>query len=255
MPRKAYDFPEYYELALSPHRHVPREVDFFEKSIARFSRVPVRAMLEVACGNSPHADEITRRGYRFIGLDRNARMLAYSERRAHALGRPIRTVRADMLEFRLTPRADFAFVLFGSIYRRSNEEFLRHLACMAQSLRRGALYLMHMVVEGNADHLEGHWESRARRGGVSVRTTYERTLVDLSRQLRRETLRLDVRRNGTQVRFEESNLDKFILPQEFLLLLPGSGFEFVAWFDGFDLRRRFDGRKGCNYVVTLLRRR
>ncbi|MCK4526646.1 class I SAM-dependent methyltransferase, partial [candidate division WOR-3 bacterium] len=63
-----YDNPKYYEIAFS-FRDIPAEVDVFEKSFKRFSEIPVKSVLELACGNSPHMKELVKRGYQYNGLD------------------------------------------------------------------------------------------------------------------------------------------------------------------------------------------
>ncbi len=217
--------------------------------------MPVRRALEVACGDAPHLEALHRLGWEYVGLDRSARMLAHVRRKAAACGARVRTLRADLRDFRLRPPADFGFVLFGSVYRTSNAEFLAHLGCMARALRRGALYVLHMLPDGRIDHVARRWQGTSRRGRVTVRVTYEREIIDASRQLRRETLVLRVNDGGRRATVVERCLDKFILPQELLLLLERSAFELVGWYDGFDLRRKFDGRRAANYVVSVLRRK
>ncbi len=253
MTRRAYDHPADYERALAPFRDLRREMDFFEKAISRFSRVPVRTLLEVACGSCAHLPEAARRGYRYVGLDRNPRMLAHAAARAAALDTDFRGVRADLRRFHLRPKADFAFVLFGSLYRSSNAELRRHLECMARSLKPGGLYVLHMVVEGHPDHIARAWREDVRVDGIAIRVEYERRLLDWSRQLREETLRLTLREGRRTRQIVERNLDKFILPQEFLLLLEPTPFHLVGWYDGFRIGRPFDGRKAANYVVAVLR--
>ena len=76
-----YQFPEYYEIAFS-FRDIPREVDVLEESARRFAEVPVKTFLEIGCGNSPHMEELTGRGYDFIGIDISEEMLTYSKEKA-----------------------------------------------------------------------------------------------------------------------------------------------------------------------------
>jgi len=49
---EAYRYPEYYDIAFAVD-DLAREVDFFEVAIAKFSRVPVQRVLEIACGTAP----------------------------------------------------------------------------------------------------------------------------------------------------------------------------------------------------------
>jgi ubiquinone/menaquinone biosynthesis C-methylase UbiE len=97
-----YDHPRYYEIAMS-FRDIPHEVDVFEECFKKFSRVPVKSVLEIACGNAPHLEELAKRGYRYTGLDLNEAMLAYSGEKAKRLGVDAQFVRSRMSAFRIEP--------------------------------------------------------------------------------------------------------------------------------------------------------
>ena len=56
-----YDEPKYYEIAFS-FRDIGQEVDVLEASMRQFSGIPVQSVLELGCGNSPHAAELVGRG-------------------------------------------------------------------------------------------------------------------------------------------------------------------------------------------------
>jgi len=75
--RRLYDAPQYYEIAFS-FRDISAEVSLFEECFRRFSRIPVKSVLELGCGNCPHMEELTRRGYEYSGLDISEAMLDYS---------------------------------------------------------------------------------------------------------------------------------------------------------------------------------
>src|SRR3989344_9362203 len=142
MVLKAYNNPEYYEIALSSLRNVKKEVDFLDKAAKKYSKVKVYSMMEIGCGNSPYVEEISKKGFQFIGLDLNKRMLDFSKTKAKKKGIDIKTVHANMLNFKLKEKVDFCFVLFGSIYRKNHEEFLQHLKCVSNSLKKGGLYVL-----------------------------------------------------------------------------------------------------------------
>ncbi|MBM3243053.1 class I SAM-dependent methyltransferase [Candidatus Poribacteria bacterium] len=74
-----------------------KEVDVFEECFRRYSKIPVRRVLELASGNSPHLEELARRGYEYIGIDINEGMLAYAQHKAEVLGIPATFIKADML--------------------------------------------------------------------------------------------------------------------------------------------------------------
>ncbi len=93
--KTVYDYPRYYEIAFS-FRDIAREVDVFEECIARYSRIVVGRILEIASGNSPHMKEIVRRGYEYTGLDISEAMLDYSRKKAGDLNDKVLLINADM---------------------------------------------------------------------------------------------------------------------------------------------------------------
>ena len=98
-----YDHPRYYDLGFS-FRDIAAEVDVFEDAFNRFSRIPVRRVLELSCGVAPHLEELTRRGYEYGGLDINPNMIAYVADRAGPLGLRPRLELGDMRDFSLLMR-------------------------------------------------------------------------------------------------------------------------------------------------------
>ena len=88
-----YQCPEYYEIAFS-FRDIRREVNVLESAAKRYARVPVRHFLELGCGNSPHMEELARRGYSYTGIDLKE-MLEFSREKARKIGSSAEFVRAD----------------------------------------------------------------------------------------------------------------------------------------------------------------
>ena len=233
---EAYRFPEYYDIAFAVD-DVVREVDFFEAAIGEFSRVPVRRVLEIACGTAPYLGEWQRRGYRYCGLDLSLSMLDAARARAGHLGIAADFVPADMRDFdgRSIGPVDLAYVLLGSIYVGSNREFLLHLDRVADALAPGGLYLLDSVVwfEIGSDYRR-RWTRR--RGGVRVRMTYRAEPIDGIAQTYNEFITLDVDDHGTRHQITSRVPTKIFFPQEFLCLVELSArFEFVGWFNDFDL--------------------
>ncbi|MSS72205.1 MAG: class I SAM-dependent methyltransferase [Candidatus Latescibacteria bacterium] len=249
-----YKEPLYYEIAFS-FIDAKKQVDLFERFIRKYSRIPVRRVLDIGCGPSLQLREIARRGYEAVGLDASPRMLKYLEAKAGEEGVRIETIRADMMDFRLKKKADFACAMMGTIsYIRSNGEFLRHLDSVAASLRKGGLYL---IEEFRLD-----WGSKKfftpstwtmKRDGIRVKTTYDYQLKDALKQTVVDFFRLDVDDHGRRGVFEDRTTTKLIFPQELVALIEHNGkFEFLGWFER-DRMRKLTRANLDN--ITLLRRR
>ncbi|MEM3597117.1 MAG: class I SAM-dependent methyltransferase [Candidatus Bathyarchaeia archaeon] len=253
-----YKHPLYYEIAFS-FFDPKRQVDSFEEIIAKFSKTKVKRFLDVACGPSLQLREIARRGYEAIGLDSSAEMLAYLRQKAMEEGVKIETVQADMCNFRLKRKVDFALIMMGSFSFKSNEELLNHLDSVAYSLKRGGLYLIqNMAVDWTKD-AEQSWTME--RNGIKVKVTYTTRWKDMLNQIYTEKIVMEVDDHGRQLKLEgEENL-KFVFPQEFKALVKLNGkFEFLGWWEGTESTWHLDkplekAEKPTNTNIALLKRK
>jgi SAM-dependent methyltransferase len=224
----AYDHPLYYEVAFS-YQEVERQVDYFEEIIRKFCHSKAKRFLDIGCGPSPQLREIARRGYEAVGLDLNPKMLRYLRRRAADEDLRIETILADMRDFNLRKRCDFAITLSGSLHVSSNEEFMKHLACVANALNYGGIYLLENVTLGLKPRYHQRWTKT--RGHIRVDTDFESVLVDPLRQSYEERLTLRVHDQGRSRKFESTTKIKRFAPQEFRSLVESSGhFAFLGFF-------------------------
>ena len=230
---EAYLRPDYYEIALAPDDPV-RELDFFEAAIAKFSKEKVHRVFELGAGTAPYLEEWHRRGYAYCGLDLSAAMLEFARDKARGKGINATFVLGDMrdLDRRLGP-FDLAYVLLGSLYVRSNREFLDHLDRVAGLLAPGGLYLLDSFVWFRIFHdCKRSWIRQ--RGGVRVHTRYRAEILDPVAQIYNEWLTYTVNDHGKDMIIEGRVPAKVFFPQEFLCLVELSGrFEFIGWYNDF----------------------
>lgn len=248
-----YEYPEYYELAFS-YRDFAREVDVFEECIRRYSGAPVSRVLEICCGHAPHLPALHARGYRYIGLDRSERMLKRASEQAERIGAPIELIRQSLVDFSLQPPADFAFVALASLYARSTGELAAHFDCMARALRPGALYFLEWCVDFDpmVDVVDS-WE--VRHGPTIVRGSFWTRCLNRVEQIYEDTLHLDVTDNGARKVLEDKSVRRRIFPQEFLMFIAQhSAFEFVGWWNDWDLDQPLTGAYATDRPIVLVRR-
>jgi SAM-dependent methyltransferase len=253
-----YKRPLYYEIAFS-FFDVKKQVDTFEGIIREFSKVKVRRFLDVACGPSLQLREIARRGYEAVGLDLAPEMLGYLSEKAKEEGVKIETVQADMSDFRLKKKVDFAFIMMGSLVVESNEKFLSHLDSVACSLKRGGLYFIQNKSIDWTGTREQSWNME--KEGISVKTTYSLIFwKDVLKQIYTEKGVLEVDDRGQTMRLVSEEDLKFIFPQEFKALVKlNSKFEFLGWWDGNEstwfLDKPLEKAKSLSSINMVLLRR
>jgi SAM-dependent methyltransferase len=250
---KLYENPKYYDIAFS-FRNLAEEVDLFEAVIARYSKVPVTRMLEVASGQSPHLEELAKRGYEYVGLDLSEKMIEYAEGKAKEIGARADFHIGDIADFTLPNQADFGFILLGSLYGKDTRDVLSHFNAMGKVIRRGGLYLLDWCVSFAplADY-EDSWEMESE--GIRVKTTYQSKPVDFVEQRVEETITLDVDDHGKRGSFVEKAIRRVIFPQEFLLLVGHqTSFEFMGWWNNWNLDKPLPVEETVTRPIIVLRR-
>jgi len=253
-PLDLYDNAFYYDVAFG-FRDIRREVDFFELCIKKFSKIEVKKVLDIGCGPSPYMLELLKRGYSFTGLDLSKAMLDYSLEKAKKAGTKIKTIHADMRNFKAKEKFDFAFVMLGSIEIESNSDFLSHLGSVAGCLKSGGLYLVDAAIEFDWTRLGGEsWTII--KDGMTVNVSYGAVPLSYVEQKIIEKITVEVIKNGKTRVLKLEKTGKLLFPQEFLELVEKTGnFEFVGWYNNFDLTQPLEKATKFNRPMTILRRK
>lgn len=248
-----YENPHYYDVAFS-FRDIRKEVDFFEQCIKRFSKIKVKKVLDIGCGPSPYLLELAKRGYVFTGLDKSKKMLEYSVEKAMKAGTKIKTLRADMRDFKCKEKSDFAFCMLGSIATESNEDLLSHLTAVSNCLNKGGLYLIDAAANFNWAQLSKEsWTIL--KEGLTINVTWEEIPVNFVEQKVLEQCTVEVIEDGETKVLKEETILKVIFPQEFLEMVNRNRqFEFIGWYNNFDLTQPLEKATKFSRPTTLLRR-
>jgi len=251
-----YKYHLYYEIAFS-FFDIKQQIDCFEKMIKKYSKIKVERCLDIACGPSLQLRELSRRGYECIGLDSSPEMLAYLQKKAKEEHVKIETVQADMCDFKLEKKVDFAFIMMGSLAVESDSKFLRHLDSLAGCLTSGGLYLIQNKAVDWTEAGEQSWTME--RNGTTVTTRWGTEWKDLVNQIYIEKDTTEVNDHGRKMKFEDSEELKFIFPQEFKTLVKlNAKFEFLGWWEGTESTWFLDkplgkSKQPSNINVVLLR--
>ena len=233
MKSQIYDQAKYYEIAFS-FVDSEKQADLFEKFIKKYSKTGIKSVLDLACGTALQLREMAKRGYKSIGLDASSKMLDYLKYESEKNGLKVDTIKANINNFKLKEKVDFAYIMMGSIiYVKNNELFLSHLNSVADSLNSGGLYLIENLAINWADpsfFKPQRWIMK--EGKIKVKTTYQIIPKNTLEQTVTQILKMEVDDNGKKMEFIDKDDLKIIFPEELKLLVDkNSKFELIGFFE------------------------
>lgn len=209
-----YDLAKYYDIAFD--RDLTPETDFYVRCFNEYSPFKVKTMIEAGCGSGLYLVSFAKRGYFVTGYDISPNMVSCAKERLQKadLTDKAEAVVGDMRTMKFRKKYDAAVTPFTSLsYLRSDEDILNHFACMASSLRKGAVYVTEFgyaydSIEKERTPGEGwleEWDME--RDGIKIKTLWSPDAYDKEKKIRHITVKMEVDDNGTKHSFvEEHNL-------------------------------------------------
>ncbi len=250
-----YDYPEYYEAAFS-FRDIQAEAMFIDQCIKKYSDIPVKSVFEVACGSAPHAKELVSKGYEYVGLDINRNMLDHAMYQNKNLNPAPKLIEADMSNFRLEQKIDFAYVMLGSLYLDSQKGMSAHFDSLSRSLKTGGLYFLDWCIQF-ADPMAPDARNTVfnEANGINVESKFNIRLIDPAEQMYEEIWTVKINDNGRHKKFEMIERNRAIFPQEFLLFIENrTDFEFVGWWRDWDFNQPITGNSAIARPIALIKK-
>ena len=150
MDLSIYQFPDIFRrVHMEAPGDIEREVRFLEEVWRRHLKRPVRRVLDVACGNSPHGQILARAGIEVAGIDRSPTMIAAGRAEAAEL-KGLRFYRRRIEQFRIPEKSfDTAFFMSETFpIMTRNHDIITHLESVAALLKRGGLYCIDIDYQG-----------------------------------------------------------------------------------------------------------
>ncbi|MGC4005656.1 MAG: class I SAM-dependent methyltransferase [Pirellulales bacterium] len=181
-----YDLPRYYEIGMQDE--TAEQAAFVRAAVARYATVPVRSLVEPACGPGALARALAR-DFHVSAFDLNPRMIEYARRRSGKSARPVDWFVGDMTDFRLPAPVDGAYCLLDSFRHLTTEAAAAaHLRAVAANVRVGGVYLLgfHLVPPDADPNCTERWTQT--RGRTTVTTTFR--VLSASRKTRLERIRV-----------------------------------------------------------------
>jgi len=164
-----YDFPDLFRVVhIEQPEEIRDEVEFLKQVWERHWTRPMRRVLDIACGNSPHGQLLAAEGIAVTGIDRSRSMIAAGRREAAGL-KNLRFVQRNIEQFEL-PESNFDAAFFMSEtypVMVENADVISHLRSVAAVLRKGGLYCIDIDRHDNIEviHRRRFWRQREVRHG------------------------------------------------------------------------------------------
>jgi SAM-dependent methyltransferase len=142
MQHSIYEFPYIFRrVHMEEPREIAEEVRFLRRIWRKHLDRDVRRVLDLACGNSPHGQQLARAGIAVVGIDRSETMIAAGRRESAGL-EGIRFYQRPIERFRIPERLfDGAFFMSETFpVMTANRDIVSHLRSVGRLLKRGGLY-------------------------------------------------------------------------------------------------------------------
>jgi SAM-dependent methyltransferase len=169
MEPSIYKYPDIFRRAhLETRGEIPAEVGFLQQAWQRHNKRPVRRILDVACGDSPHGRLFAGDGFEVVGIDRSPTMIAAGRRKAARDG-SLRFYRRAIENFTLPePKFDAAIFMSETLpVIVDNADLMSHLKSVGRALKRGGLYCVDIDRQDTIRRVARRtmWRSREARAG------------------------------------------------------------------------------------------
>ncbi len=142
MEPSVYEYPSIFRrVHMEKPGEIEEETEFLQKVWRRHLKKPVRRVLDIASGDSPHGQILAREGMRVVGIDRSPTMIAAGKRGSReAAG--VSFYRREINKFTIPERPfDVAFFMSETFpVLITNADLLSHLHSIGNLLQKGGLY-------------------------------------------------------------------------------------------------------------------
>ena len=256
-----YKQAKYYDIAFD-FRDVKKECDFF---IQVHGKEKPNGFLELGAGPAVHTIEMAKRGVRACAMDLSEHMVKYGQEKAKSEDTEIDYICDNMIDFKTNNRFDIAVLLMASTgYIHTNNDFVRHLQRVAESLNDGGVYILEMshprdLFAGTNNEPAStitDWEMK--KGGITVKTQWGKQgdRFDPIRQIDETSVLLTVDDNGNKTIIEDTSPQRLYSHQEICALVKLSGcFEIKNLYGSLDMDIPFNNEDKAWRMVPVLKKK
>ena len=249
----------YYDIVFG--RDVTREIDFvIEVYRQHHNGSDPTSLLDLACGPAYHARNFAKRGFRAVGLDLRAEMLAFADDLAQQDHIHVEWLSADMRDLNLSAPVDVAINVFDGIdCLLTNDDLVAHLNTIADNLTEGGLYFIDVTHPRltSYDYYEP-FRYHGERDGISVdiRWNADHVLINPIDNIASTQVEMVVNDNGNIEAFTDMALERILTAQEIVLLSQLTGkLVPVGWYGDYELTQPFDNTPSSRLMIAVLQKR
>jgi ubiquinone/menaquinone biosynthesis C-methylase UbiE len=234
MPSYTSHHAELYDLFYEkkPYR---QEAAFVHTLLQKYQQIETKNILELACGTGNHSLHLAKYNYSILATDNNKSMLRIAQRKLSSLSN-VKVKYMDMLNFsKFKKPFDAVLCLFDSIgYVKSNENITNVLTNVNKYLKKKGLFIFEFwnagaMLRSYEPFRVKEWKTGNKKFIRESKTImrYQDQLCDVHYTIYEYQNRVLLKKT------EETHTNRFFLPQEMKLFLSNSGFNIVAWYDGY----------------------
>jgi SAM-dependent methyltransferase len=136
-------YADHYDLFYN-EKDYESECDLLEQAFLRYSKEPVKTILDMGCGTGNHIIPLARRGYQVHGVDLSEHMLAHALKKSQSETfnhSPVFS-HGDIRKIELGEKFDAVIMMFAVLgYQLTNQDVLSTLDTVRKHLNPGGLFI------------------------------------------------------------------------------------------------------------------
>jgi predicted TPR repeat methyltransferase len=219
--------------------------DYLRRSFQK-GGIPVREVLDLACGTGSIIMELARTGLLLTGADKSHEMVLRALRKARSRGYPFRFLCADMSTLCLKKKYDAVVCTYDSFnYCLSTDACISVFLNVAHYLRPGGLFVFDVCTQKNSRHYFQNYSEDDFARGVHYRRRSRYSTIDHI-QINEFSL-MSVEGETTEV-----HRQRIYRLSEIQAMIPPDLFEIVGMYDGFSFRSASERSDRAHFVLKRM---
>lgn len=208
-----------------------------------------QSALDLACGTGTMALAMAGKGWRVLGLDASAAMLAQARHKAREVGARVEFIQGDMRHFALPEPVDLVTCLYDSLnYLLTLDDLSKAFRCVAAALKPGGLFVFDMNTPWGLAHVseENSYLYEDDEVTVEMRSSYDENTGRAT-----VTIAGCIRRGEQCERFVEVHIEQGYSEEEIAAALCRAGFRVEGRYECFTLE---EPGPECGRVLWVARK-